>query len=82
MKHKFYVNVIKRCVDFLCALLLFIILSPILLLVTILNWIILRGRAIFKQYRIGKNGKVFAFYKFRSMTNKKDKDGNLLPDKE
>ena len=82
MKHKFYVNVIKRTFDFFCSFLMILILSPVLLLVTMLNWIILRGKAIFKQYRIGKNGKIFAVYKFRSMTNKKDKDGNLLPDAE
>ena len=80
MKHKFYVNVIKRLIDFLCSFLMILALSPILFLVTILNWIILRGKAIFKQYRIGKNGKIFAVYKFRSMTNKKDAEGNLLPD--
>lgn len=44
--------------------------------------IFLGGNPIFKQYRPGKNGKIFALYKFRSMTNKKDKDGNLLPDKD
>jgi lipopolysaccharide/colanic/teichoic acid biosynthesis glycosyltransferase len=50
------------------------------LLVYVLSAIILGGNPIFKQYRPGKNGKIFKFYKFRSMTNKKDKDGNLLPD--
>lgn len=59
-----------------------IVLSPILLLVYLLSFVILKGNPIFKQYRPGKNGKIFGVYKFRSMTNKKDKDGNLLPDKD
>lgn len=59
-----------------------IILSPFFLLTYILSLIFLGGNPIFKQYRPGKNGKIFALYKFRSMTNKKDKDGNLLPDKD
>lgn len=82
MKHKFYCNVIKRCLDFFCALLGVIILSPVLLIVFVLNKIILKGNAIFKQYRVGKNGKIFAVYKFRTMTNKTDENGNLLPDKD
>lgn len=80
MKHKFYVNVIKRFFDFFCALLGIIILSPVYLIVFILSKIILKGKVIFKQYRLGKNGKVFALYKYRTMTNKTDENGNLLPD--
>lgn len=82
MKHKFYVNVIKRCADFLLALLGIIILSPVYLVVFVLSKIILKGKIIFKQYRLGKGGKVFALYKYRSMTNKTDENGNLLPDAE
>ena len=82
MKHKFYVNVVKRCADFILALLGIIILSPVYLIVFILSKIILKGKIIFKQYRLGKGGKVFALYKYRSMTNKTDENGNLLPDSE
>lgn len=72
----------KRFFDFILSLVAIIVLSPIMLIVYILSFIILRGNPIFKQYRPGRNNKIFAMYKFRSMTNKKDKEGNLLPDKD
>lgn len=72
----------KRFFDVVLSLLAIVILSPIFLLTYLLSLIFLGGNPIFKQYRPGKNGKIFALYKFRSMTNKKDKDGNLLPDKD
>lgn len=72
----------KRFFDFFLSLLAIIILSPIFLIVYILSLLFLGGNPIFKQYRPGKNSKIFPLYKFRSMTNKKDKDGNLLPDVE
>lgn len=59
-----------------------LILSPIFLLTIILSEIFIGGNVFFKQYRPGKDGKIFPLIKFRSMTNKKDKDGNLLPDKD
>ncbi|MBR1988377.1 MAG: sugar transferase [Clostridia bacterium] len=81
-KFSLYNNFFKRFFDFIFSLLMIIVLSPILLLVYLLSFVILKGNPIFKQYRPGKNGKIFGVYKFRSMTNKKDKDGNLLPDKD
>ena len=81
-KFSLYNNFFKRFFDFLFSLLMIVILSPILLVVYLLSLIILKGNPIFKQYRPGKNGKIFGVYKFRSMTNKKDKEGNLLPDKD
>ena len=72
----------KRFFDILFSFLAIVILSPVYIIIYLLSLIILRGNPIFKQYRFGKNQKVFAVYKFRSMTNKKDKDGNLLPDKD
>ena len=82
MKHKFYVNVIKRFLDFMLSLLGIIILMPLFIVVAILSKIFIGGKILFKQYRIGKNGKIFAVFKFRSMTNKTDENGNLLPDKD
>ena len=61
----------------LCAL---IVLSPLLLLLTILGTIFMRGNPFFTQQRPGKNEKIFRLIKFRTMDNRKDKDGNLLPD--
>ena len=81
-KVTFYEKVIKRCIDFIISLLALITLSPIFIIVYLLSLIFLGGNPIFKQYRPGKDGKLFPLLKFRSMTNKKDKDGNLLPDKD
>lgn len=77
-----YFSFLKRVFDFVLSLLAIICLSPILLIVYVVSFIVLKGNPIFAQKRIGKNGKVFTLYKFRSMSNKRDKDGNLLPDSE
>ncbi len=77
-----YEIVFKRFFDIVLSFLALIILSPLFLIVSILSLIILKGNPFFSHYRPGKNGKVFKLYKFRSMTNKTDKDGNLLPDKD
>lgn len=60
--------VIKRIIDFIAALLLLIILSPVFLIVSIAIKLDSKGPVIFKQKRVGKNGKVFNLYKFRSMS--------------
>ncbi len=75
-----YKKFIKRFLDFILSLMALIILSPILLIIYILVRIKLGKPAIFKQERPGKNEKIFTLYKFRTMTDEKDKDGNLLPD--
>ena len=72
----------KRFFDFVLSLMAIIVLSPVFIVVYILSLIILKGNPIFKQYRPGKNNKIFKMYKFRSMTNKTDENGNLLPDKD
>ena len=81
-KHKqgIYEKYIKRPQDFICALLALIILSPVILITAVLVRIKLGSPVIFKQERPGLNGKIFVLYKFRTMTDKKDKGGNLLPD--
>lgn len=80
--HSFYSRFVKRFIDFMLSLIMILVLSPILLIVYLLTLIFLGCPAIYKQARPGKNHKVFYIYKFRSMNNKKDKDGNLLPDAE
>lgn len=84
MKHKagIYERFIKRPQDFLCALCALIVLSPVMLITAILVRIKLGSPVIFTQDRPGLNGKVFKLYKFRTMTDKKDAEGNLLPDSE
>ena len=74
--------VIKRPQDFILSLFAIIVLSPVLIVLAILVKIKLGGPVIFKQQRPGKNGKIFNLYKFRTMTNQKDENGNLLPDKD
>lgn len=75
-----YKRFVKRCLDFLLSLAALIILSPVLLLVAILVRCKLGSPILFKQKRPGLNEKIFCMYKFRTMTDAKDADGNLLPD--
>lgn len=80
--YSFYSRFVKRFFDFMLSLIAIIILSIPLLLVYLMTLMFLGAPALYKQARPGKNHKVFYIYKFRSMNNKKDKDGNLLPDAE
>lgn len=77
-----YEKYIKRPQDMLCALLALIVLSPILLITAFLVRVKLGSPVIFKQERPGLNGKIFILYKFRTMTDERDSEGNLLPDEE
>ena len=82
MKRKkgIYEKYIKRLIDIVCSLAALIVLSPVLLILTILGAIKMKGNPFFTQERPGKDEKIFKLIKFRSMTCEKDKDGNLLPD--
>ena len=75
-----YGKYIKRILDFILSLLALIILSPFILIFTVIGAIKMKGNPFFVQKRPGKDGKIFSLIKFRTMTNKKDRDGNLLPD--
>lgn len=75
-----YRHFIKRLLDFLLSFLAIIILSPVYIIVAILVRIKLGSPVIFCQERPGKDEKIFKMYKFRSMTNKTDENGDLLPD--
>lgn len=75
-----YKKFFKRFFDILLSLIAIIILSPVYLIISILVLIFMGWPILFKQPRPGKNEKIFNMYKFRTMTNKKDKDGNLFPD--
>ncbi len=79
-KKGFYEKFVKRPQDFLCALTAIVVLSPVMLVTAVLVRIKLGSPVIFKQERPGLNGKIFTLYKFRTMTDKKDENGNLLPD--
>ncbi|QEK13689.1 sugar transferase [Crassaminicella thermophila] len=75
-----YRRFLKRPMDFILALIAIIVLSPVLLIVTILVRIKLGSPIIFKQKRPGLNEKIFTMYKFRTMTDERDENGELLPD--
>ena len=75
-----YEKIIKRPLDFLLSLFALIVLSPILLVVSILIRIDMGSPILFKQHRIGRNDKEFSMYKFRSMTDARDENGVFLPD--
>lgn len=77
-----YRKYIKRLLDIILSLLAIIILAPLYLIISLLVLIFMGWPILFKQPRPGKNEKIFNMYKFRTMTNKKDKDGNLLPDEQ
>lgn len=75
-----YARYFKRVLDFVLSLCAVIILSPILLLLILLGAIFMRGNPFFCQDRPGKDERIFKLIKFRSMDNRKDKNGDLLPD--
>ena len=77
---KIYENFFKRFIDFYLSFVGFVILSPFLLTLSIIGAIAMKGNPFFCQPRPGKDEKVFKLIKFRTMSNAKDKDGNLLPD--
>lgn len=82
VKKTIYTKVIKRLLDIFLSGIALIILSPILLIISILE-LIFHGRPIiFSQERPGLHGEIFKIYKFRSMTNETDEKGNLLPGKD
>ena len=75
-----YAKYIKRILDLILSLMALILLMPLMIIIGILVRINLGSPIIFKQKRPGKNEKTFTLYKFRTMTDKRDIDGNLLPD--
>lgn len=75
-----YAVFFKRLIDILLCGIALIVLSPVLLVLVVLGAIEMKGNPFFTQLRPGKNEKIFQLIKFRTMTNEKDKDGNLLPD--
>lgn len=75
-----YKKYFKRVMDFILSLIAIIVLSPVLLVVAILVRIKLGSPVLFTQERPGKDEKIFKLYKFRTMTDERDKNGELLPD--
>lgn len=81
-KHKagFYERYVKRLLDVTLSFLAILVLSPVMIIIAILVRIKLGSPVIFRQRRPGKDEKIFDMYKFRSMTDKRDNAGKLLPD--
>ena len=77
-----YKKYLKRILDFCLSLLALLVLSPVLLVLTVVGAAVMGGNPFFTQLRPGKDEKIFKLIKFRSMTNKKDADGKLLPDEQ
>ena len=77
-----YRNCLKRVFDFVLSLTALIVLSPFLLIFTVLGAIKMKGNPFFTQERPGKDEKIFKLLKFRTMTEEKDQDGNYLPDEQ
>jgi lipopolysaccharide/colanic/teichoic acid biosynthesis glycosyltransferase len=75
-------QLVKWVLDRLCAAIALLVFSPLILMVAIAIYIRMGGPIFFSQPRPGKNGRVFNFYKFRTMTSDCDADGNLLPDEQ
>src|SRR5690554_2980702 len=75
-----YQRYLKRPMDFILSLIALIVLSPVLLVTALLVKIKLGSPVIFKQQRPGLNEKIFTMYKFRTMTDERDENGELLPD--
>ena len=75
-----YKSTIKPILDFFISLFALLILSPLFLLITILLFLSNSGHPFFTQTRPGKNARLFKVIKFKTMNNKRDKAGNLLPD--
>ena len=80
-----YAKFFKRLIDFILSVTALVVLSPVLLILTVVGAIAMKGNPFFLQPRPGKKGKdgkekIFKLIKFRTMSNAKDKDGNLLSD--
>lgn len=75
-----YAKYIKRAMDFFLSFCAIVVLSPIMIILTVVGAIAMKGNPFFTQLRPGKNEKIFRLIKFRTMSCQTDKDGNLLPD--
>ena len=75
-----YGKCMKRVIDFLLSLTALCVLSPLLIVLTVVGAIAMKGNPFFVQQRPGKNEKIFSLIKFRTMSNARDREGNPLPD--
>lgn len=81
-KNSFYAKYIKRVLDIILSTMALLILSPVMLIIALLVRVKLGSPVVFRQARPGKEENIFYMYKFRTMTEEKDREGKLLPDEE
>ena len=81
-KDSFYSKYVKRLLDIICSLSVLTVFSPLFFILIIVGAVAMKGSPFFTQERPGKNEKIFKLIKFRTMTNAKDSNGNLLSDEE
>jgi lipopolysaccharide/colanic/teichoic acid biosynthesis glycosyltransferase len=77
-----YVKLIKPVIDFLVAFIMFVVLSPLFIVVVLLLAVANSGKPFFFQRRPGRGGRIFKVVKFKTMNDRRDKSGELLPDAE
>ena len=77
-----YAKFFKRVFDIVLSFIALCVLSPVLIILTVVGAIVMKGNPFFFHKRPGKNEKIFSLVKFRTMTNKRDENGNFLPDKQ
>lgn len=75
-----YRNYLKRCIDVIVSVTMLILLSPLLLILTVCLYLANNGKPFFFQDRPGRNNRIFKIVKFKTMNDRKDLSGNLLPD--
>lgn len=75
-----YLKYTKRIMDFLLSCCAVIVLTPLLIILTVVGAIVMKGNPFFTQERPGWHEKIFRLVKFRTMSNERDQEGNLLPD--
>ena len=75
-----YAKYFKRVIDFSLSLIALIVLSPLLLVLIVTGTVFMKGNPFFTQERPGKDEKIFKLIKFRTMDNRKNREGKLLPD--
>jgi lipopolysaccharide/colanic/teichoic acid biosynthesis glycosyltransferase len=81
-KRMLYKKFLKRCIDLIVSLIGFVILLPVFLVVFVVLLVVNNGKVFFLQSRPGLHGRIFKVIKFKTMNDRKDKSGNLLPDSE
>ena len=75
-----YEHYLKRPMDLFCGIIIVVLFSWLYIILMVLGMVFMRGNPFFVQERPGRNEKIFKLIKFRTMDNRRDKEGNLLPD--